>query len=133
MTVLVTGAKGFVGQRLVARLTQTGQSVVGIDREVDVADEAQVAKTFAETRPDAVVHLAALSFVPTSWNDPERVYRVNFLGVRSVLEGARLYAPRARVLLVSSGHVYGTKAPRAEPFTEASPLRPSSPYALLQA
>ncbi len=129
MTVLVTGARGFVGRRLVARLLQGGWSVVGIDREVDVADEAQVAKTFAEARPDAVVHLAALSFVPTSWKDPKGVYRVNFLGVRSVLEAARLHAPRARVLVVSSGHVYGTAAPRTEPFTEASPLRPSSPYA----
>jgi GDP-4-dehydro-6-deoxy-D-mannose reductase len=133
MRVLVTGAAGFVGRRLVARLAQEGADVTGVDREVDVADAEAVRRAVAEVRPDAVVHLAALTFVPDSFARPRDVFRVNFLGSRCVLEAVRGERPGARVLLVSTAHVYGSARPEDPPFDEGSPLRPGSPYAAAKA
>jgi GDP-4-dehydro-6-deoxy-D-mannose reductase len=130
--VLVTGARGFVGQRLLPRLTAAGWRTRGIDREVDVTQAGALIEVVAESAPDAVVHLAALSFVPDSVRDPAASFRVNFLGTRHLLEAVRLHAPGARVLVVSTGHVYGA-APDHASFDESAPLRPDSPYARAKA
>jgi GDP-4-dehydro-6-deoxy-D-mannose reductase len=131
--VLVTGASGFVGRRLLPRLAAVGAEVVAVDREVDVACAAAVERAVAQAAPDAVVHLAALSFVPASFEAPADAFRVNFLGTRHVLEAVRARAPAARVLVVSSGQVYGSAAEGAPPFDESAPLRPASPYARAKA
>lgn len=133
MRVLVTGAGGFVGGRLRPRLAEAGDVVIGVDREVDVADAEGVAKCVSAHAPDAVVHLAALAFVPDSVAAPEATFRVNYLGTRSVLEAVRRHAPGARVLIVSSGHVYGTSSLDAPVFDERADLRPESPYATTKA
>jgi GDP-4-dehydro-6-deoxy-D-mannose reductase len=129
MQVFVTGVAGFVGQRLEARLEALGTQVIGTDLELDVADADRVADAVSAARPDAIVHLAAISFVPEAETNPRAVYRVNFLGARSILEAARQASPGVRVLVVGSGHVYGAADPGAPPFDERSPLRPDSPYA----
>ncbi len=126
MRVFVTGAAGFVGQRLSNRLESAGDEVIRTDLELDVGDAGRVAEAVSAARPDAIVHLAAISFVPEAADNPEAVYRVNFLGARSVLEAARSISPGVRVLLVGSGHVYGSADPGAPPFTESSPLPPCS-------
>jgi len=130
--VLVTGARGFVGQRLLPRLAAEGWRVRGVDREVDVAQAGALAEVVADCAPDAVIHLAAISFVPDSQRDPAASFRVNFLGTRHLLEAVRLRAPRARVLIVSTGHVYGAASGEAR-FDESAPLRPDSPYARAKA
>ena len=81
--------------------------------------------------PVAVVHLAAGSSVGASWSDPGEAWRVNALGTVNVLEAVRTQAPDARVLVVSTGEVYG----RAEeiPTTEDAPVAPLSPYAASKA
>ena len=129
MRILVTGAGGFVGGRLVPRLRAEGHTPIAVDREVDVADAEAVRRCVLADTPDAVVHLAALAFVPDSVAAPEATFRVNLLGTRSVLEAVRRHAPAARVLIVSSGHVYGTSALDAPAFDEHAELRPESPYA----
>ena len=129
MRVFVTGVAGFVGQRLEARLQAAGVEVIGTDLELDVGDAGRVAAAVSAARPDAIVHLAAISFVPEAARNPQVVYRVNFLGAHSVLEAARKASPGVRVLLVGSGYVYGAAEPGAPPFAESSPLRPESPYA----
>jgi len=131
--VFVTGARGFVGTRLVARLAARGDAVVGVDREVDVSRPEALRPALASATPDAVVHLAAVSFVPDSWSDPEATFRINFLGCRALLDAALVEAPRARVVLVSSGAIYGNAPPGAPPFREDAPLRPGSPYAWTKA
>lgn len=129
MRVFITGAAGFVGQRLRSRLEAEGARVTGADLELDVVNTVRVSGAIAAARPDAIIHLAAISFVPQAEANPAAVYRVNFLGARSVLEALRAVAPKARLLLVGSGHVYGAAEPGAPPFDENAPLRPDSLYA----
>lgn len=133
MRVVVTGARGFVGRRLVECLETRGDVVAGFDRELDVADATAVAAFVRRHRPEALVHLAALSSVADSFRDAKAVYRVNYLGGRAVLEAARREAPTARVLLVGSGECYGPGRRGAAGFAESAPLRPHSPYARAKA
>jgi GDP-4-dehydro-6-deoxy-D-mannose reductase len=133
MRVMVTGAGGFVGRRLVPRLRAEGHAVAPSDRELDVSDAARVRSAMADAKPDAIVHLAALSFVPDSLADPRAAFRVNFLGARAVLEAMAREAPGARLLLVGTSQVYGSAKPGEPPFDEETPLRPASPYAWAKA
>jgi GDP-4-dehydro-6-deoxy-D-mannose reductase len=133
MRVWVTGAAGFVGSRLVARLEADGHEPQGSDRELDVSDAAAVSAAVERMRPDAVIHLAAISFVPEAARDPLRAFRVNALGTRNVLRGVAAHARQARVLVIGSSVVYGAVEPGAAPFDESAPLRPEGAYAWTKA
>jgi GDP-4-dehydro-6-deoxy-D-mannose reductase len=124
--ILITGADGFVGGHLLAELG--GDAVAG---SADVLDRDAFAAELREVGPAAVIHLAALSSVGDSWEGVAEVWRTNVLGTVQVLEAVRTEAPDARVLVASSGEVYG----RAEtiPTPEDAPLRPLSPYAASKA
>ena len=124
--IAVTGAKGFVGAHLLARL---GARAVALD--LDVTDAAALADAVAEATPERVVHLAAASSVASSWTDAGEPWRVNALGTVNLLEAIRLHAPRARVLVVSTGDVYGQADEIPTP--ETAPYRPTSPYAASKA
>jgi GDP-4-dehydro-6-deoxy-D-mannose reductase len=124
--ILVTGAQGFVGRHLIVQLGRRGRPM-----DVDVADAKAVARAFAESAPAAVVHLAALSSVGTSWEDPGETWRVNTVGTVNVLEAARAQTPQCRVLMASTGEVYGRA--RRVPTPEDEPLEPISPYATSKA
>jgi GDP-4-dehydro-6-deoxy-D-mannose reductase len=133
MRVLVTGAGGFVGEKLLAQLTTKGFEVAGFDIDVDVSDGDAVRDSIARVQPDAVIHLAAISSIAATLRDPAATFRVNFLGTHHVLEACRTCRPGCRVLFVGSGSVYGTAAPGSPPFTEDSPLHAESPYARTKA
>jgi GDP-4-dehydro-6-deoxy-D-mannose reductase len=124
--ILVTGPNGFVGSHLRAELGDAFVPFVG-----DVLDAEALRASVRETRPDGVVHLAALSSVSESWSDVADVWRVNVLGTLSVLEALSAEAPDARLLFASTGDVYG----RAEqiPTPEDAPVEPVSPYAASKA
>jgi GDP-4-dehydro-6-deoxy-D-mannose reductase len=102
-----------------------------VSTEADVTDADAVTAAVGESTPRAVVHLAALSWVAESWRKPARVWEVNAVGTVNVLEAVRRSAPQARVLVVSTGEVYG----RAEriPTPEDAPVAPVSPYAASKA
>jgi GDP-4-dehydro-6-deoxy-D-mannose reductase len=127
--IWITGAAGFVGRRLVAALASAGHTVIGVDREVEITDAPRVARSLASARADAIVHLAAMSSPADAMREPTPAARVNYWGTRAVLEAARTEAPDARVLLVTSGAVYGNAAVGAAPFRESDPLNPAAPYA----
>jgi GDP-4-dehydro-6-deoxy-D-mannose reductase len=124
--ILVTGAEGFVGSHLLAALGERAQALDG-----DVTDAQAMADAVGRGRPGSVVHLAAGSSVGDSWSDPGEAWRVNALGTVNMLEAVRTQAPEARVLVVSTGEVYG----RAEeiPTTEDARIAPLSPYAASKA
>jgi GDP-4-dehydro-6-deoxy-D-mannose reductase len=125
-TILVTGAQGFVGHHLLAQLGDRSRPV-----DADVTDAKAVARAFAEGAPAAVVHLAAISSVGTSWEDAGETWRVNAVGTVNVLEAARAQVPEYRVLVASTGEVYGRA--RRVPTPEDEPLEPLSPYAASKA
>jgi GDP-4-dehydro-6-deoxy-D-mannose reductase len=131
--VFVTGASGFVGRHLVPHLRGRGHEIVATDLELDASDAAAVANFVARTAPDAIVHLAGVSSVAAARQDPALAFRVNFLGAHALLEATAKHAPRARVLLVGTGDAYGSVEPGGPPFSEASPLRPGSPYSRTKA
>jgi nucleoside-diphosphate-sugar epimerase len=133
MRVMVTGASGFVGRRLLPRLAAAGHVARGTDRETDIADRGALAAALDAFRPDAVVHLAALSSVAHSLRAPEDCYRINFLGTRALLASVADRAPEARVLLVGSADAYTATHPETAPLDESTPLRPRSPYARTKA
>jgi GDP-4-dehydro-6-deoxy-D-mannose reductase len=129
MRVYVTGARGFVGRRLVSHLREQGHAVHGSERETDVCDGAALEAEISKARPVAVVHLAAQSSVAASLQDPDASFRVNYQGSLNLLRAVERRVPRARVLLVGSGDEYGGQSPGAPPLRESDPLAPSSPYA----
>lgn len=134
MRIFITGAEGFVGKHLVRRLAESGHEAVGSVPGVDVTDEDALRTTLAREKPDAIIHLAAISSIPASLDDASLTYRVNFLGARFLLEAALRETPRARILLIGSGHQYGTTSSAAgKPFREDTPFAPGSPYATTKA
>jgi len=130
---LITGGSGFVGRHLQAHLEASGDDVVSIDVEYDVADAEQMVQAFSGARPDVVYHLAAKTHVGSSWDDPTEVLRVNVLGTASVLAAARRVVPEALTIVVSSAEVYGVVTPEELPLSESSPVQPASPYAASKA
>jgi GDP-4-dehydro-6-deoxy-D-mannose reductase len=129
---LVTGGGGFAGRHLVERLRARGAEVVApTHAELDLLDPARVREAVADAQPARVFHLAALASVGRSWDDPRRTLSENQELTFNLLEAIREKADGARVLLASSGEVYGP--PVELPVTEDAPLRPQSPYALSKA
>jgi GDP-4-dehydro-6-deoxy-D-mannose reductase len=125
-TVLVTGPNGLVGSHLRETL---GDAFVPL--EADVLDGAAVVAAVRDAKPEAVVHLAAESSVSGSWEGAARAWTVNAIGTANVLEAVSAERPEARVLVVSSGEVYGNAD--VTPTPEDAPVRPLSPYAASKA
>lgn len=118
--ILVTGATGFVGRYLVKALEASGHAVRShSSRDGDIAT-----CRLPTDGVDHVFHLAAKTFVPESWNDPQDFYSVNVMGTINVLEHCR--HSRTPVTLVSS-YVYGH--PQRLPISEDHPLCANNPYA----
>lgn len=124
--ILVTGAQGFVGGHL---LSQLGE--LAVTTEADVTDARAIAAATADASPTAVLHLAAASSVGGSWDDAAETWRVNAIGTVNVLQAVREHVPEARVLVVSTGEVYGQADEIPTP--ETAPVRPLSPYAASKA
>ena len=138
--VLVTGAAGFVGSRLMKRLEQTSAVVMGLvgpngtndPIAVDLTDAPALAMVVADFRPDTVVHLAAMSSVGDGSVTPETVWSVNFDGTRALAEALRALPDPVRLIFASSAEVYGRHF-NAGPRDETSALAPASPYARTKA
>lgn len=141
MRVLVTGVSGFVGARLAAALVARGDEVYGTfisDRpelegvellEADLLDPPALSAAVAASRPEAVVHLGALSHVGESWKRMHQYFQVNVMGTENLLAALG----GARLLYASSAEVYGLVPENEQPIPEDRPLAPQSPYALTKA
>jgi UDP-glucose 4-epimerase len=121
--IAVTGSSGFIGKRLVDSLKKNGYEVVEISRRygLDICDWNSV-KNIAFC--DEIVHLAAKTFVPDSFNNPREFYEVNNGATVNALELARLW--KANLIYMSS-YFYGP--PQYIPVDEKHPLNPHNPYA----
>ncbi len=131
MTVLVTGWDGFVGVHLEALLKQNGQTTLPFEEDgklVDLRDADAVNSFVAKIKPDRVYHLAALSNVGQSWKDPDAFFAVNAQGTTNLLEATRRANPHARVLMVSTGAIYGDAAKSGAAMNEDDPTQPQNPY-----
>ena len=147
MRVLVTGIGGFVGPVVAGALRAAGHEVLGLVQpgppsprlaalglsadelyEGDVTDAAGLGRMLAAARPDGVVHLAGLTFVPAAERDPAETYRVNVGGLLALLGAVRAETPRTRILAVGSGDVYGAVERGELPIMEETPFRPVSVY-----
>ena len=96
----------------------------------DITDGPSVHAALAHIAPDWVFHLAAQAHVPTAWDDPAATIATNVLGQLNVILAMQEHAPRARLLAVSSSHVYGMVDERDQPVNELTPFRPADPYAV---
>ncbi|MGB8178608.1 MAG: GDP-mannose 4,6-dehydratase [Acidimicrobiales bacterium] len=128
MRALVTGSNGFVAQHLTAHLLQHGDEVYGIDREVDVTDEAAVRTVFQAYRPDVTYHLAALTHVGESWDRANEFTRVNVVGTHRVLDAAFDAVPSSTTVVVSTSEVYGIVGEEDQPLRETFRVAPANPY-----
>ena len=133
MRALITGAGGFAGGHLAAHCRASGDDVVEASRRAgtDLRDAGAARAAVADARPDVVYHLAARAHVGESWEDPAGFLGDNLGMALNVLEAVRAEAPRATVVAVSSGELYG--APVALPVAEDAPLRRQNPYAVSKA
>jgi GDP-4-dehydro-6-deoxy-D-mannose reductase len=133
---LVLGATGFAGRHFLDSAPAAGLEVVAAARRegaadlvCDLLDPASLRNALAESEPEVVVNLAAAASVGRSWDDPEATQAVNATGAANLLDAVAAVAPRAHVLCVSSGEVYGAVAESELPVTEDAPARPLNPYA----
>ena len=128
MKLLLTGADGFVGSALCRERACIALADEG--GNIDLRDAERLRRAVARLKPDAVIHLAAQSFVPASFANPRETYEVNFLGTLNLLEALKDAGFTGRLLFVGSGDAYGIVAPEDLPVDEVHPLRPRSPYAV---
>ncbi|BCB28731.1 GDP-6-deoxy-D-mannose reductase [Sulfurimicrobium lacus] len=99
-------------------------------QSMELRDAESVAIACKESKPDFVIHLAAQSFVPESFNNPRETYEINFFGTLHLLQGLKKNGFKGRLLYVGSGDMYGLVAPEILPVTENIPLKPRNPYAV---
>lgn len=150
--VLITGITGFAGSHLAEYILSMpgipGIELYGIRRwrsrtefidhlshnirtlECDVRDLTSVTNIIREIKPDKIFHLAAQSFVPTSWHAPGESLTTNIIGNLNVFEAVRHLDINPWIQIACSSEEYGMVYSDELPIKETNPLRPLSPYAV---
>jgi nucleoside-diphosphate-sugar epimerase len=126
MKIHVTGGQGFLARWIVPTLRSEHEVEISDRESMDVTDLARVHATFSQSRPDVVVHLAALCGAKPSRERPPEFFAVNAQGTVNVLEVCRQAGVR-HFVLASSMTVFGAGD---EPRNESSPFAPRHPYAV---
>jgi len=151
MRVLITGITGFVGSHLADYILANHPEVAiyGLVRwrspmdnlkhiapnklnlhYGDLVDLSSLIGILKEVRPDVIFHLAAQSFVPTSFKAPVDTLQTNIIGTTNLLEAVRISGIDPIIHICSSSEVYGQVREDEVPIREDCPLRPASPYAV---
>jgi GDPmannose 4,6-dehydratase len=145
-TALVTGITGQDGSYLAELLLEHGYAVHGVVRrsstenfqriehlrgrlelhQADLLDQTSLAQVLDRVRPNEVYNLAAMSFVPASWQQPVLTAEFTAVGVTRLLDALRQVCPRARFYQASSSEMFGKV--RETPQRETTPFHPRSPY-----
>ena len=150
MRILITGVTGMVGSHLVDHVLANYADVEvhglmrwrspidnirhAIDRIsvhlADLNDLGSLIRLLETVQPDRIFHLAAQSYVTTSFTAPVDTLRTNVIGTSNLLEAVRLSGVEARIHICSSSEVYGQVMEGDLPIRETMPFRPASPYAV---
>jgi len=149
MKILITGITGFAGSHLAEYLLNKKDiEIFGVERwrsktenidhikdkikvyECDVRDASSVQRLIDQIRPEKIFHLAAQSFVPTSWHAPSETLSTNILGELNIFEAVRRLDINPFIQIAGSSEEYGLVAKKDIPITEDTPLKPLSPYAV---
>ncbi len=150
MKVLITGITGFAGSHLADYILENHPDVkvFGLIRwrsrmenilhirdrilliEADLKDMVSLKKCLAGVQPDRIFHLAAQSFVPTSWTCPAETFAINALGQINLFEAVLSLGISPKILIAGSSEEYGLVNADEVPMKETNPLRPLSPYAV---
>ena len=145
-TALITGITGQDGSYLAELLLELGYRVCGVVRrsstenfsriehlrgrvelfQADLLDQTSLAVVLRDVVPDEVYNLAAMSFVPTSWQQPVLTAEFTAVGVTRLLDALRQECPKARFYQASSSEMFGKV--RETPQRETTPFHPRSPY-----
>lgn len=146
--VLITGITGFAGSHLAELLLKVGFEVFGTARprsktdnidhikqklrleDADLMDSHSMYSILAKIKPDFIFHLAAQSFVQTSWASPASTMEVNVVGTVHLFESVRRAGIKPIIQIACSSEEYGLVLPNEIPVRETNPLRPLSPYAV---
>ncbi|MDO8470500.1 MAG: GDP-mannose 4,6-dehydratase [bacterium] len=152
MNILITGITGFVGSHLaeyclkmpdakvygtvfshhlgdeMERIKHIQDKVTLI--ECNLTNRVAAAKAIFKARPDVIFHLAAQSFVPTSWKSPEDTLFNNIFSELNIFESVRELEMNPVIVIACSSEEYGLIAENELPIKESNPLRPLSPYAV---
>jgi GDPmannose 4,6-dehydratase len=143
---LITGITGQDGSYLAELLLAKGYHVSGMVRRLsspnlwrieairdridlrvaDLLDQLSLIRLIEQTEPDELYNLAAMSFVPASWDQPMLTGEFNAQGVTRILEAVRQVNPRIRIYQASSSEMFGKV--RETPQNELTPFYPRSPY-----
>lgn len=144
----ITGIAGFVGSYLAEFLLSQKYEVYGLIRprsktdyiesiihklhleDADILDTHSLYATISRIKPDYIFHLAAQSFVPTSWISPSVTLETNIVGSANLFEAVRQVAIDPVIQIACSSEEYGLVHPDELPIKETNPLRPLSPYAV---
>lgn len=145
---LITGITGFAGSHMAELLLKEGHEVFGIVRwrsrpdninhlngrihqvEADLLDLKSLQDVMIGVRPDYIFHLAAQSFVPTSWTSPAVTLETNAVGSCNLFEAVRTAQIDPVIQVACSSEEYGLVYENEIPIKETNPLRPLSPYAV---
>lgn len=142
-TYLITGISGFVGRHLVSCILQKDKNacIYGVGKRaccdlgthyfrMDLKNQEQVSRLLKKVRPDFIIHLASMSSVQESWNNPQECFDVNANVIINVLTAVKDNNLSSRILTVGSSEVYGNYPEHEMPLKETYPLNPISPYAV---
>lgn len=125
MRILLTGADGRLGSQLLQSLTARGHTVVGYDAaQMDITDWDAVRAGFNDTRPELVIHCAAMTAVDRCAEDPDRAYLVNGLGTQNIAQACQMTG--AALVYISTNEVFDGRASR--PYLEYDRPNPINPY-----
>src|SRR6187431_3064617 len=143
---IITGITGQDGSYLAELLLEKGYEVTGVVRRLsasnfwriehlldritlrpaDLLDQLSLVRVIQDVRPQEFYNLAAMSFVPASWDQPMLTGEFNSMGVTRLLEAVRQVNPKIRLYQASSSEMYGRV--REVPQNELTPFYPRSPY-----
>lgn len=145
---LITGITGFAGSHLAELLLKKGMAVYGISRprsktdnidaikneirleDADILDSHSIYSIMVKIKPDYVFHLAAQSFVQSSWASPANTMEINVVGSVHLFEAIRRAEIDSVIQIACSSEEYGLVLKNEIPVKEENPLRPQSPYAV---